>query len=260
MAKLYIKRLIEKYNYDPKKITGETYRNLITDIIGQNTVNVQKKVIRMTGDYFKGKATGKFKAVKFPDMVDVLPKRAIYFRKAADKGKSITDTLRDKLTNDLRQVLNDPKYLYQRGALKGTLKKQAIDDFRANIKSTFISYKKIGVPGNLENIVKTEIRSATNLIKHEYMKKFEEKNEDLEIIKIWIHNGRFSKVARPHHAAMNGVSIPNDNNFQLFNKKTKEIFSTPHPHWEGLPASEIISCSCELQYEFKKNPVSQGIY
>jgi hypothetical protein len=253
MATVHLRRLIEKYGFDHKNIRNESYKKLVTDILTNNTELLQKKIARQNNDFFNQKATGKFKDIKTPDISTIIPK-SMKARKLAERGQLLTDTLRNKLTADLRQVLEKPEYIYKRGQLKGTLKQQAIDDFKVKIQDTLKKYKT----SNIETIARTETIGAVNQVKQNYMEEFQDRNDDTEVIKIWRHGK--SKNPRPHHLEMDGVSIGINDLFVLFDKETKKVIKTPYPHWDNLPPSESINCVCQCQYEMRKKEPSQGIY
>jgi len=125
MSKISLDRLKQKYPnaFRDGDVKGVVYRNLMTEIIAHNTEQVSKKVAKISkGSYTKqvDKMSGKFKRLAVPDISDVLPKRSVFMRKAADKGNLITDNLRDKLTKDLREIIAKPEYTRRRGALTGT--------------------------------------------------------------------------------------------------------------------------------------------
>ena len=121
MSKIHLDRLKAKYPHILKEgnVKGEIYRALMTEIIAHNTEQVSKKVAKISKDTYTkqvDKMSSKFKRLAVPDISDVLPKRSVFMRKAADKGNLITDALRDKLTKDLREIIAKPEYTRRRGA------------------------------------------------------------------------------------------------------------------------------------------------
>jgi hypothetical protein len=230
-------------------------------VIAENSQAVSKKILKVTDDSFKNEMRkfrhegSKEKRVVLPDVTDVLPKRSVFIRKAADKGQLISESLRRKLTTDLRQILEKPDYMVKRGKLAGTLKAQALDEFRAKITETFQGYTKrdpkFGMPRNIEAIARTEVRSTIDQMKNEYMGQLSKNNPDVEVVKTWKHNRRFSKAPRIHHAALNGKSVLYNESFVTKNEKGQEIV-IPYPHHESLPPEEVISCSCEVIHTIRR--------
>lgn len=227
----------------------------MTEIIAHNTEQVSKKVAKISKDsYIKqvDKMSGKFKRLAVPDLSDVLPKRSVFMRKAADKGNLITDNLRDKLTKDLRAIIADPKYTRKRGELTGTLKASAIKDFEDSIKQTFENYTKrdsrIGVPKNVHTIAVTEIRSVTNQIRNEYTMQMVKNNPEVEARKQWRHNGRLVKEGRQSHVDLDGTEIGSNEKFEVLDEQSGRVYMAEHPHAESLPAGSVIGCQCECQY------------
>ena len=250
MSKIHLKRLEEKYGTD--KITGPKYQHLMTQIIASNSENISRAVLRLQDDKFRTSSPVKSRALSLPDITDVLPKRSVFTRKAADRGKMMTDNLRDQLTKNLRDVLNRPDYIRRRGSLTGTLKDSVIKDFEKSIKTTFENYTKGYIPANVKTIAVTEVRSTVNNIKDEYMSELRKKNDDLIMTKVWKHNGKLVKQARMHHREMNGVEIDYEKEFVMFNKKSGQVVKCMYPHQAGLPPEEVIGCQCEVVYKFEK--------
>ncbi len=256
MAKLHLSRLEKKYG---KTVTGSNYRALMSEIIASNADNVSRAVLRLQDDKFKQSTPVKQKVINLPDITDVLPKRSVFTRKAADKGAMMTDNLRDQLTKNLRAVLESDKYIRRRGSLAGTLKESALADFEATIKQTFQNYTKkdprIGIPSNVHTIAVTELRSTVNNIKDEYMGALVKKNDDAEIMKEWRHNGRMVKTPRMHHREISGLEIPYNREFVMYNKVTGNTVHCNYPHDPDLPPEEVIGCQCEVIYRIRKRQV-----
>jgi len=253
MAKIHLDRIKKKYGW-----SGESYRKLIEKICVQNTENIHNNIGRILVRDLKAKAkilrVGK--QILVPDVTSVLPKRAVHLRKAATKGALMTDTLRDRLTNDLKQVLSTPTYEHQKGRLAGKVKESLVNDFQSKIAETFDGYtKKRGgtVPSNLATIARTEVRSALSVVKNEYMQALADKNPDMEIMKIWIHrgSGRRGYDPRGNHEDLDGTQIKMDEDFEIISEDgTRHLCA--HPHDDRLPAGEVINCGCEMKYVFVK--------
>jgi hypothetical protein len=138
----------------------------MADIIARNADNVSAAVMRLNDSVFeaeRSKIRNKEKSIVLPDISDELTK-AVQIRRATSRGDMITENLKNKLTQDLRDILSKPDYLRRRGALAGTLKDSAISEFQDKIKQTFEGYTRIdpsiGVPPNIRNIAVTEVRSV----------------------------------------------------------------------------------------------------
>ena len=257
-------RLEKKYG------TFANYNDLIQKILSRNSRDVSKAIARTAGDSFaderrkvlhEPKAMGE-KALVMPHPDEVV-NRAQSILKAKDRGRMMSENLRARLTEDLHKILSKPEYTRRRGALAGTLKQQAIDDFRKSITETFEGYTKrdpkIGVPPNIRNIAVTEVRTAVNITRDSYMKQMQEKNPDVVITKVWRHN-RGAKKPRPAHLEMNGVQIPYTQDFKYYNPDTGNMISTPHPHAPGMPPSESIGCSCECAYKVERYKPHESPY
>ena len=253
MAKIHLDRIKKKYGF-----TGQSYRKLIEQILETNTQNIHNNIGRILVRDLKAKAktlrVGK--QILVPDLTSVLPKRAIHLRKSAEKGTKLTDTLRDRLTNDLKQVLTTPAYEQQKGRMAGKLKESLITDFQNKITETFDGYtKKRGgtVPSNLATTARTEVRSAISVVKNEYMQALADKNPDMEIQKVWIHrgSGRRGYDPRGNHEDLDGTQIQMDEDFEIISEDGTRYLCA-HPHDDRLPAGEVINCGCELIYVFVK--------
>lgn len=256
MAKVHLDRLQSKYKDIPVK--GKVYEHLVNTILEVNTGNIQRKMSRMTEDKFKKKMKKDSRFV-LPDITDVLPKRAVLIRKAAEKGNLIRDTLRDQLTKDLRDTLKDfpeESFTTRRGTTAGRINKKLIDQFEQKITETFEGYtrkdKKFGMPKNIHTIAVTEVRGTVNEIKKIYVDKFQEKNPDAKIKKRWIQNRSLSKNPRRGHDEVNGKIISFDKQFKVpfyrivRGKRIKEgITMMDHPHSPGAPAVQVVNCSCD---------------
>lgn len=250
MAKIWLDRLKKKYGW-----RGKNYRKLVSQIVVQNTENIHNAVGRILVRDLKEKAktlrTGK--QILIPDVTDVLPKRAVHLRKAAEKGELLTDTLRDRLTKNLREVLNTPDYEHRRGPMAGAVKESLIADFQDKITQVFDGYTKRhgkDMPSNLATIARTEVRSTVSVVKHEYMEAMMKKNPDLVIEKVWIHRGSKRKgyVPRGGHQDLDGVQVGFDEDFEIENETTGATHYAKHPHDDSLPPEEVINCGCEMKY------------
>lgn len=264
MPDFFLNRLVKKYGFNADKISGESLKKLTEEILKMNAQNVSENILNTSDKKFKRSLSDKFKKLNMPNVNELLLKNKTQIMKLQENGKIINQTLRDRLNESFKEILENPDYYRKNWKLKGSLKNKAFTDLQNSIKNTFEDYTKknpkYGVPSNIKNIATTELRTVTNNLQFEFMNQMQFKNDDMEIIKIWKHNGRLSKKPREHHREIDGVSIAMNENFVMFDKKNKTTIETPHPHWEGLDLENKIGCNCELRYEFKKREPGFGIY
>lgn len=270
MPRLPRKRLQAKYPgfFSPSGDVTD-YRGLMAEIVADNNQAVQNAVGRLQVSHFSD-ATRRIKAsttlqVAVPSLEDVLPKRSVFLRKGAERGRLLSDTLRTKLTSDLRDAVS--QYLtpggesgqYKQGERRGELKPEMVSALREKMTQTFQDYTKpgaTGVPKNIQAIATTEIRSAVDEIKHAWATRLEEQNAGrVHIIKKWRHHPSLSKTPRWWHHELDGVERPLSIPFTVKNwKKTgngwywQEVNYMQHPHDSTAPAEQVINCSCECDY------------
>lgn len=264
MAKIHLDRMRKKYGY-----RGEPYSELIQKILINNKENISRKMIRMNSSFWDKslkKITPEYKRFIIPSLEDVLPKRSVFALKAAEQGKLIKDTLRDSLTKNLRDTLKtftlktgEANYIIRRGETAGRINPKLVKEFQSKITTTFRNYTKrdpkFKVPLNIKTIATTEIRSAISNIKNTYINSLVEKNPDLELKKIWIHNKSLSKVSRRGHLRLNNKKIPYNKNFIItrYRKIGKRWYKAGtiearYPHDPNLPPEEVINCNCDIDY------------
>lgn len=264
MAKVHLDRLKKKYGAE--NITGKSYQEIVELIIDQNTTNIKNKILRMNAEQWSRalkKVTPKEKRFVLPDISDVLPKRAVSARKAAEKGQLISDTLRDRLTKDLRNTLTafttatgKPAMTRQAGATAGRINPELINFFQQKITKTFKNYTKkdpkIGMPKNLQSTAVTEVRSSINQIKAEYSDQLINKNPDILLKKKWVQNRSLAEEPRKGHNDVDGKVVLKDEKFKVpLYKTTKGIkkkvgFTMMRfPHDPTAPPEQVISCHCD---------------
>lgn len=250
--KFSLDRLRRKYNY-----TGGRLQDLMKKVIGFNQEKITNKVARITRDQMSksvSKLGTKEKKIIMPELNEILPGRSVFFRKAAEKGTRLTDTLRDRLNKDIRDVMQSEGLIARTGITAGSVKRSTIKKLESRIKETFQNYTKkdpkFGIPSNIHTIAVTEVRATVNSIKNEYAEKLALKN-GLIAKKKWIHNKSLSKKPRPHHMRVNGKVININETFKLKNEKGN-IVELRHPHDPLAPASEVISCNCDIDYIMRK--------
>lgn len=100
-----------------------------------------------------------------------------------------------------------------------------------------------------DTIARTETAQAVRGAQLESWQQMVDRGEisDQEILKSWIHGGG-PKDPRPHHVAMNGVTVRGLN--------TPFVLSTgvsmQCPHDPNAPASEVVACNCSM--EIRRDP------
>lgn len=258
MSEISIKRLSNKYGI--YNIKNRKYQLIIKDILDYNQSKITKSVANITDNKMKKQLEiyGN-RRVKFPEIKDIIKKPTFEILKAAEKGNYITQTLRDKLTNDLKTVLKKVP--------AGTkLNQSLVKEFRNTIKSTFEGYTKrdprYGVPSNIRNISVTEMKSAVNNIRKVYMDELINRNPDMYYKKEWRHYKTYSKQYRRGHYEKNGeVKEMNEpflvNEYKKIKgkwRRTENIIKMDRPHDPKANAGQVIGCSCEIKYKiyFKK--------
>ena len=260
-----VRRLATKYG--KTDIHGAKYEDLIGEVIAYNTRKVQTQLY--DNETKRTKETARLrsptgKRVVLPPLEEVMTPEAVRVRKAADSGKVITDTLRQRLSDNLRTALmarresGKPLYVQGQGAEAGRLDQEVVREFEALITQTFSTYCRrtknlaggFDPPGNLHEIAVTEVGAAVDELKNAYTKRILALNDDLEATKKWHQYTRLSKEARPHHGVVNGQEIPIDQPFPvpLYVKRRGEWIDTgivtymQYPHDGQAPASQVVSC------------------
>ena len=276
MAKIHLDRLIDQFDFSADEVTGLNYQSMMKDMLANRTLNIARATGRISKDNFdkqlqrlKKKGIGREKIIVLPDVTEALPKRSVFLAKAAQDGKLITDTLRDRLTGDLRRALKDfrtkdtdePAFIRRRGARAGTINPELINQFQQSIIQTYSTYTRrdpaFGVPANVRAIAVTEIRSTVDGMKAEYNDKLAKKNKDsLVMTKTWIQNKSLSLIPRTGHMMVHGTKIPLADMFQVPLFKTVKgreirVGTTPmkHPHDPSAPIEQVISCNCDAVYK-----------
>ena len=268
MPKVYLDRLKSRYGW-----TGGKYRALMARIIGENHESVARAVGRVKVGRLReeGQRLAKRKkpvAMKVPALEEVLPKRSVFIRKGAEQGKLLADSLRTKLSGDLRdtvaEFLREGKgaMQYQIGERRGRIKPELIERMQRRLKNSFQGYTKtdpsIGVPPNIRAIAVTETRSAIDDIKAEFARRMLEKNPGAKAQKRWKHNDHLVEDPRPGHMELNGKVLDLKAAFEVrqFRKEkgiwipTGATVRMDHPHASGAPPEEVINCQCEVDYIF----------
>lgn len=253
----------KKYGY-----TGKSYRELMSIVIAENTQTIREKIYQSTSgvfDKFLKKVRPEGKRIIIPTLQDVVPTQEIAIRKAAERGKLLTSTLRDKLSADLQSMFEiltpatkEQRIIRRRGTLAGTMNPDMIRIFKEKITESFESYMKVdpkfGVPSNIHQIAVTELRGAINPMKDLFVGRLINDNPDLAVMKKWVHNPHLSKHPREIHAALGRrPPIPYSESF-VFTGQNGGTVSMKYPHDPDAPAEEVIGCNCELEYTAKNIP------
>lgn len=272
MAKIHLQRLIKQYDFSPDEVSGSNYRKLIKRILQNNAENMSKASARLSSDHWSKSLNKLSRSARdkrqfiLPNVEEVMPKRSIFINKAAERGELITDTLRDRLTKDLRDTLNgfrtesgEPAFLRRAGAKAGTINPKLIDQLQKNLQKTFQGYTKrdprYGVPGNIKTIATTEARSAINGMKRAYNEELMRRNPNIRMKKTWLQNRSLAKEPRKGHGEVNGQTIDFRENFNVPNyQKVKGIWMLmghdlmDGPHDPNAPAEQVIGCNCDIKY------------
>ncbi len=265
MAKVFLDRLKKRYGW-----TGGKYRILMSKIVAENSQSIAQAVGKMKDSHFKTQAKKLAKTwglINLPKIEQVIPGPDVFFRKGAERGKLLSDALRDNLANDIRVAMEEfrtktglPGYLYRRGKLKGQMDPKLVQALEGRIWATFQAYTKadpeIGVPANIKAIALTEARSTIDDVKHRYFERLMAENPKMRARKRWRHHPSMSKEPRPGHAAMDGKEIAMDDMFEVpvYVKEdgrwvqTGEIVLMAHPHDQHGGPEDVINCHCDTDY------------
>jgi hypothetical protein len=263
MAKVHLDRLKKRYGAEPVK--GANYSEIVKQILDSNTQNVSNKMNRLSVDKWEKlgrKVMIQEKRLVMPDLTEIVPPRALSVAKAAQNGELIRDTLRDALTRDLRQTLDefhitgDEAYIRRRGITAGRINPELANDFKRRINNTFSGYTKkdpkLGMPSNVHNIAVTEVRRSINTTKKQFVDKVLAKNPDISARKKWIHNNSLSFEPRRGHIEVDGRMVEPNEPFlvplyKTIKGKLKKVGVTQmqHPHDNNAPAEQVIGCNCD---------------
>jgi hypothetical protein len=261
MAKLHMDRLRKKYG--ALGWTGGRYRALMEMIISSNHENVSGAFARRSQDFYRDKFARikktTAKQFKVPPMEEVMPRREVYLRKGAERGRMITDALRDKLSHDLRSAV--AQYMetgaesmqYHRGENRGRMRPELVAGLEQAMTHTFDNYTKAHggeIPANIGTIANTEVRAAVSDIKHTYAKNLAAANPGaLRLMKRWIHHPTFSKEPRFGHGKVDQKMVRLDQPFMVprYEKVAgKNVLlgkvAMQHPHDPAAAAEDVINC------------------
>jgi hypothetical protein len=264
MPQIYLDRIKGKYGW-----TGTRYQRLVQDIIAYNTHKVSRAVTKVSDDVFKAQvrkiSDPRVKRIVLPVLDDVFPKKDIYIRKAAERGRLITDTLRANIKKSLNDTVREfsktePTYVYRRGVKASRINPKLIAAYEKRLAGTFRAYTRkdprIGFPPNVHAIATTEMRSTVNEVKQAYVDALQKKNPEVKVRKRWIHNPSLSKAEpRRGHQQLNGKTIPMDRRFKvnLYVRAGKRwtlagTDEMDRPHAQGARPEQVINCNCDIEY------------
>ena len=114
------------------------------------------------------------------------------------------------------------------------------------------------MPNNLHNIAVTETNAVISQVRHDYVKRIKI-TTGREIRKRWVHNSAKHGGDRKGHVMLaRQKAIPLDEKFKLHKYikmggswiDTGDYYLIDRPHDKILPANEVITCACELEYVF----------
>jgi hypothetical protein len=265
--KLYLDRLKKRLGYK-----GENLSRLMEKVLSFNNEKLHNTIYRIKASDFdkQNKKIIEGKQFNLPDMSDVLPKKSVFMRKAAIRGRLINDNLRDKLNADLRSTFNEFKESGELPWTKktGKLNPKLIDAFRSKITDTFQPLTKRnpeygGIPSNIRNIAVTEVTSTVNDIKEQYHKRLMERNPGIKGFKTWMHSldHKRTKEFREGHFKLHGKTIPADQMFSVKEylsvkgkmKFTGNVSQMSRPHDQSAPLNQIIGCMCSIVYSYRRS-------
>ena len=93
-------------------------------------------------------------------------------------------------------------------------------------------------------IARTEVAQMANESQRQAAEAWKEEVGELTMYKMWMHRG--AKDPRAHHVALDGVAIPENEQFQIVDDYGVEY--ADYPHAENLSARNVVNCSCTVTY------------
>jgi hypothetical protein len=250
VAKLDLNYLKKKYGKDGWK--NKKYRNLVSKILARNEKSLSGQVYESNSKnlekVIRNAKDNKTKRIVIPPIKNVINDDVI-LRKSAERGKIITNTLRDKLVSDLRSVINENKMTIPTGVNASMVNNNLVLEMEKKLTTTFEGYIKKnpkfgGIPSNIHTIAVTEIRSTINNARQKYMTEVLNVNPTVNILKEWIHNRRLSKQPRKDHMALNGVTVGFNEYFEM-----EDGSKMLYPHDPLASPEQVIGCNCEIKYK-----------
>lgn len=241
-------RRFEQYGW-----SGGKYQNLITTIVSENHQKVAEAVLTTDKARFQknlgelSPKTSRGKQIILPDIRNVIRKSNTVI-KAAEKGKLISETLRDRIKADVRQTLLENNV----NTTRGTVRKDLAAQLSNKLRETFAGYTRkdpsLGMPPNIHAIAVTETRTVVNNARLEYVRAVARESDRIAV-KTWVHNTSLSSKARRGHYLLDGTQIRLGEKFIIKDEHGRH-YRADGPHDPNLPASEVVSCNCELAFSF----------
>jgi len=232
-------------------------------IISENYEKIASRSLKRDKNKFEEIiGTAKFitnkKQIKLPDITATV-RQSPTILKAAEKGILMRKTFRDSLASTIKKTMIENNVINKNQRISKNLLKK----MQKNIQSTFSNYTKknpeLGMPSNIYAIAVTETRSVVDSIRYQYAGKLNKEIQGAKIIKEWYHNDSIPNDPRLGHKKISGQKRELNQKFSVpvYKKiggswKFFGRVSADHPHDPALPASEIISCSCEAKYRVVK--------
>jgi len=235
--------------------------DLMSFIIAKTHEKLKTAVDTVSDGYYRdqfrrmGKTTAR--QIKLPDLHEHGVMGGVAIRKAKESGELISEGLRQRLTDDLRDTLVE--HLGTQGTRmehRGRIDPALVDRFERAITKTFRSYCRAEgsqMPPNIRTIAETEVRAVVSDAKQSYVSKLMQANPGKVIVKKrWIHHPTLSQNPRPGHAYMHGETVSFDHSFNVpvYSSKGKitHRIKMLHPHDPAAPIEEVANCHCECDY------------
>lgn len=237
--------------------TGEKYADLISKIVKENKTAIGERVANSGKRRFETSLKdilpkGREKIVRLPDVSNIV-RRSPTIIKAATQGELIMKTVRERMRKDVSQAMIETGINTKHGTINKNMRKA----LKRNLNDTFDGYTKrdpkFNRPNNIEAIVVTETQSVANQVRKDYAKAVSDTVQDsgFKMTKTWIHNRPRKSTPRQNHAFMHGTEIDLDDFFELLGADGV-LYNVDGPYDSKLPASEVITCRCELRYRWRK--------
>lgn len=251
MARFDKKILMNKYRWN-----GRNVSELMEKILSFNRTKIAEAVL--TSDRRRFERNLKIIEPKFQEKKIVIPDVGNVIRKsptiikAAERGKLIADTLRERIRKDIKAAMLENGVNNK----NGTVNKNVTRSLRAKLNTTFNDYTRkdptFKTPTNIEAIAVTETRTVMNTVRNDYAKEVSQntQKDGFSMVKTWQHNRSPGGMPRKSHEALDGKTIGIEEKFTIMDNN--QTYLTEHPHSPVLPASQTITCRCELLYRWQR--------
>lgn len=262
-----LKRLSRKYGLKE----NEKPSDVLKTILQRNSEKVVGKHGKITEQNWRDMLS------KASKMADVLPKetmefihdKALFTMKSETNARDIIKNLKTKVSDSMRKTVRSqmeiPEVAVTGQSLKKGMNKKLVMGMEDSLRDSFQPYTKRqkgqDLPTQINNIVVTEVRSALNEFREEYVADLLKQNPGLDPTKTWKQHPELSDEPRRGHREVNGVKIHFDDLFHvpLYVKKggkdvRQGITLMRRPHAADAPASQIVNCHCEILYDLGMAP------